>query len=111
MPQYMTQFAYTSQAWAALAQNPVDRSEGLRALAEKLGGRFVSLHYTMGEYDGVVVVELPDDTAVMAMMIGAIAPGHLKATKTTRLYTPAEAMDAMRKAGGTNYQAPAPGTR
>jgi len=111
MPQYMTQFAYTAQAWAALAQKPVDRSEGLRALAEKVGRRLVSLHYTMGEYDGVVVVEAPDDTTVMAIIIGAIAPGHLKATRTTRLYTPAEAMEAMRKAGGANYQAPSPGTR
>ena len=106
MPQYMVQFAYTAQAWASLTKNPVDRSQGLAALMEKLGGRLVSLHYTMGDYDGVAMFEAPDDTAALAMAMGAIAPGHLKATKTTRLYTPAEAMEAMRRAGGTNYQAP-----
>jgi hypothetical protein len=41
MPLYMTQFAYTSEAWAALAKKPQNREEVLRALIEKLGGRLV----------------------------------------------------------------------
>ncbi len=32
MPFYMTQFSYTAASWQALAQNPVDRREALRAL-------------------------------------------------------------------------------
>ena len=106
MPQYMLQFAYTAQTWAALSKNPVDRSEAIRGLAEKLKARLVGLYYTMGEYDGVVLVEAPDDVTALALVIGAIAPGHLKATRTARLYTPAEAMEAMRKASGLGYQAP-----
>ena len=106
MPQYMLQFAYTAQAWAALSKNPVDRSEAVRGLAEKLGARLVGLYYTMGEYDGVALVEAPDDVTALALVIGAIAPGHLKSTRTTRLYTTGEAMEAMRKAGGLGYQAP-----
>ena len=34
MPHYMTQFTYTSDAWAALAKNPQNREEVLRALVE-----------------------------------------------------------------------------
>lgn len=33
MGTYMTQFSYTSQAWAALIKNPEDRAEALRGLA------------------------------------------------------------------------------
>lgn len=106
MPQYMIQFAYSAQGWAALIQNPVDRSDPLRAVAEKLGGHLVSLHHTMGEFDGVALLDAPDDTTAMAVVMGATAPGHLRATKTTRLYTPAESMDAMRRAGGAAYEAP-----
>jgi uncharacterized protein with GYD domain len=106
MPRYMLQFTYTADAWAALTLNPADRSEPLRALAEKLGGKFVSLDYTMGEYDGVAIIELPDDTTAMAAVLAAGAPGHIRATRTTRLIPPSEAMAAMRKAQGAGYKAP-----
>jgi uncharacterized protein with GYD domain len=106
MPRYMTQFAYTTQAWTALAKNPVDRSEAIGKLAKELGGSLVALHYTMGEYDGVVLSDLPDDTAAMAIAIAAVSPGHVKAIKTTRLYTPSEAVEAMRRAGRISYSAP-----
>jgi uncharacterized protein with GYD domain len=106
MPRYMLQFAYTAEAWAALTSNPTDRTEAIRALAETLGCRFLSLDYTLGEYDGVVLFEAPDDTTATALVLAAIAPGHLKATRTTRLMPPSEAAEAMRRAQGAGYRAP-----
>lgn len=107
MPQYMLQFAYTSEAWGALSRKPVDRTKGIESLAESLGGKLISLHYTMGDYDGQAVLEASNDVTAMAMVIRAIGPGHLRATKTTRLFTPQEAMKAMKKAGEGTYRAPA----
>ncbi len=106
MPLYMTQFAYTADAWAALAHNPVNRAEGFRTLTEQQGGRFVDLFYTFGEYDRLVIFEALDDTVAAAIVIAAAAPGHLKAVRTTRLLTVPEAMEAMRKAGAVSYAAP-----
>ena len=106
MPLYMTQFSYTPEAWTALVKNPEDRSAPLKALAEKLGGRLLGLYYCFGEYDGVVIVELPDETTCMAAVLAAIAPGHLKATKTTVLFSVEQAMEAMGKAGALVYPAP-----
>jgi uncharacterized protein with GYD domain len=102
----MTQFAYNAETWAALSKNPADRSEAVSALAQKLGARVVGLYYTMGEYDGVLIAEAPDDVTALALVMAAVAPGHIRATRTARLYTPAEAMQAMRKAGGASFQAP-----
>jgi uncharacterized protein with GYD domain len=107
MPLYMIQFSYTSEAWAALAKNPENRAEGISALAQKMGGRLVDVYYCFGEYDGVVLAELPNDTAATATVIAAVAPGHVKATRTTRLMTVNEAMAAMKQAGGVAYAAPA----
>lgn len=107
MPRYMLQFAYTANTWAALAKNPVDRRPAVRAVLEKVGGRLIDLYYHFGEYDGVVILEAPDDTAANAAVIAVTTPGHLKATRTTRLFTVEETMEAMRKAGGIPYQAPA----
>ncbi len=105
MPQYMIQFAYARDAWSALARQPFDRSEVLRRFAEALGGRFVSLHYTMGEHDGVAIIEAPDDVTAMAMALRAVGGGHLRTTRTTRLFTAREIVEALTKAGETGYAA------
>jgi len=106
MSLYMVQFAYTPEAWAALVKNPEDRSAPVKALAERLGGRMLNMYYCFGEYDGFVILEAPDETTAMAAVLAAIAPGHLKATKTTVLFTVEQAMEAMGKAGEIVYPAP-----
>jgi uncharacterized protein with GYD domain len=106
MPLYMSQFAYTSEALAALAQNPEDRSEPIRALAENLGGRLVSYYNTFGEYDGVAIFEAPDEGTAAAVAIAAISPGHLRSFKTTLLLSAEEGVEAMRRAGRVTFRRP-----
>ena len=106
MPMYMIQFSYTSKAWAALAKHPEDRSAAVSELLEMLGGRLHCMYYTLGHHSGVLICEASDDTTVMAAMIAAHAPGHIKATTTTRLLTTSQAMEAMARAGKLTYQAP-----
>ena len=108
MPLYMTQFAYTSDAWAALAKNPQNREEVLRALVEKLGGRLLTFYYAFGEYDGMFITEMPDETTIAAAVLAAISPGHVKAIETTVLLTTEQTLKAMREAGTQSYQAPRP---
>jgi uncharacterized protein with GYD domain len=106
MPHYMTQYAYTSDAWAALTKNPQNREEVFRALVEKLGGRLLSFYYAFGEYDGVFITEMPDETTVAAAVLASVSAGHVKAVKTTVLLTTERALEAMRKASTQSYQAP-----
>jgi hypothetical protein len=42
----------------------------------------------------------------LALILAAIAPGHLKATKTTALLTMEEAVEAMKKACALTYVGP-----
>jgi len=106
MPLYMTQFAYTTEAWAELTRNPEDRSEAVRGLLETMGGRMISYHFSFGEYDGVIIYEAPDDATAAAGVLAAVSPGHIKAIKTTTLLSVEDAMGAMRKAGDVTYRAP-----
>jgi uncharacterized protein with GYD domain len=106
MAVYMTQWAYTAEAWANLAKKPEDRSAVTKALIEKAGGRLIAWYNCFGEYDGLAIYENADETAAMAGVLAAIAPGHLKATKTTVLITAEEGVEAMRKAGAISYSAP-----
>jgi uncharacterized protein with GYD domain len=106
MPLYMTQVGYTSEAWAALTQNPEDRSEAFGRLAETMGGRLLSFYNSFGEYDVVATYEAPDESTAAAMVMAAISPGHVSAAKTTVLLSAEEGVEAMRKAGEATYQAP-----
>jgi uncharacterized protein with GYD domain len=106
MPLYMTQFAYTQEAWATLAENPEDRSAPVRELLETMGGRLVSWYLSFGEYDGLAIYEAPDDATAGALVVAAARAGHFRATKTTPLFTAEESVEMMRRAGGTAYRAP-----
>ena len=106
MPLYMTQVAYTSEAWAALTRNPEDRSEVFGSLAESMGGRLLSFYNSFGEYDVLVIYEAPDESTAAAIVLAAISPGHLSRVETTVLLSAEEGVEAMRKAGGATYRAP-----
>jgi uncharacterized protein with GYD domain len=106
MALYMVQFAYTPEAWTAFTKHPEDRTAAVKGLVEKLGCRFEALYYSFGEYDGCVILEAPDESAVTAFALAAIAPGHLRATKTTVLMRPGAVVEAMKKAGGMAYKGP-----
>lgn len=106
MSLYMTQFAYTAEAWATMIKCPSDRGEVLRAFIEKLGGKLIGIYYCFGEYDGVAIYEYADN---LSAMVGAIAPtaqGFLKAMKTTVLFSMDEGVEAMLRAKEAVYPAP-----
>lgn len=109
MPRYLVQAAYTAEAAAAFVSNPQDRVAGVRALADRMGGSLDSFDFCLGDYDAVITFTAPDDVTAAAVALAAIAPGHLKAYKTTKLLSPDEFMEAQRKAHGISFQAPTRG--
>jgi len=100
----MFQFTYTPEAWAGLSKNPQDRTEAVRVLIEQHGGRMLAFFYCFGEYDGLVILEAPDDIAAAVGSVAGISAGHLKVNQTTRLLTAEEGMEVMRRAGGVSFQ-------
>ncbi len=66
MPHYLVQATYTPEAWAAMVQNPSNRPEAVRALADRLGGRMASYYFAFGEYDVVGLWEYPDNVSAAA---------------------------------------------
>ena len=55
MPYYLVQAAYTPEAWARLVENPEDRRESLRAMAERAGGVLHGSWLAFGDYDVVFI--------------------------------------------------------
>jgi uncharacterized protein with GYD domain len=106
MPAFISNFSYTVEAWQKLCKAPEDRSVPIAALAEKLGGKLISMYYMAGDYDGIVIFEAPDAKAAATFSIAAELAGHVKTLKTSQLYTVAEAMEAMGKAAKLGLPAP-----
>ncbi len=109
MPRNLIQASYAAEAAAAFASKPQDRTDGLRAVMDKLGAQLVSFDYALGEYDVYVTYSAPDDTTAAAIALAIIVPGHVNAYKTTKLLSQEEFMEASRKASGAGYQAPSRG--
>ena len=106
MAYYLVQAAYTAEACAALLKNPQDRQEVVRAVVEKMGGRLESFWFAFGEYDVVLICQMPDNVAAAAFSMTISAGGAAKAVKTTPLMTAEEGMEAMRKGAGAGYRPP-----
>src|SRR5439155_26797431 len=100
MSLYMIQAAYTPQAWGSMIKKPEDRSKAIKALAENLGGKLVSLYHCFGKYDVVVVLDMPGNVEAAATSLAAVAGGHLKSLVTTPLMTVEETVSSAKKTGG-----------
>jgi uncharacterized protein with GYD domain len=60
---------YTDKGVANVKDSP-RRADAFRDLVAKVGAKVETQLWTMGEYDGVVVVTVPDDTAMAALALG-----------------------------------------
>ena len=69
MPHYLHQIAYTSDSWKSLVAQPQNRVEVVRQAIEKLGGKVVAGFMAFGEYDVVVITEMPDQISAAAIAI------------------------------------------
>ena len=106
MAQYLVQVAYTPEAWAALVKNPQNRMQSVGPVVERLGGKVQGAWLTFGEYDTVVIAQLPDNVSAAAFSMAVSAGGACKSCTTTPLMTPEEGIEAMRKAAGAGYRPP-----
>jgi uncharacterized protein with GYD domain len=100
MPLYMSQIAYTPEAWAAQIKNPQNRVETVaRPLCEAAGGKLVGGWLCFGEYDALLIADMPDAESQAAVVLAVAAGGSMKVIKTTELMTGAQGVEALKKAG------------
>lgn len=106
MAHFLVQVAYTSNALATLTKNPQDRTGVIRSLIEKLGGSLVGAWFAFGDYDVVLICQMPDNISAAAFSFAGSAGGAINAIKTTPLMSIEDGVEALRKVSGTGYQPP-----
>lgn len=58
-------------------------------MVEKAGGKLIGGYYTFGDYDFVLVMEAPNDEAVMSLVLKVGSAGNVR-TKTLKAFTAEE---------------------
>lgn len=66
-------------------QHSVDRADAFRETAEKHGATVKEVYWTLGEVDGVLIFEAPDDETATALTLGLGSKGNVR-TRTMRAF-------------------------
>jgi uncharacterized protein with GYD domain len=56
------------------------RADAFKSYLEKKGGKLTDIFYTFGQYDLVLIVELPNDDEAMSVLLGTGALGNIRST-------------------------------
>ena len=103
---YALQTAYTPLGWAALINDPQNRMDAVKPVVQRLGGSVVNGWLTFGDYDVLMICEMPDNVTATALSMAISAGGAVRAVKTTPLMTFEEGIEALRKAKAAEYAPP-----
>jgi len=80
-------------------KKPENRVENVgRASCEAVGGKFIGGWLCFGEYDGIIIADMPDEETMGGLAIALAAGGAVKASKTTLLMSGAQGVEALKKA-------------
>jgi uncharacterized protein with GYD domain len=98
MATFITTIKFTQQGIKDIGET-TDRAAAFKAAAKKLGVKVKDMYWAMGDYDGLLILEAPDDeTATKALLhLGAMGNVH---TTTVRAFNAAEMDKILAKVHG-----------
>jgi uncharacterized protein with GYD domain len=99
MPIFVTQGRFTREYIKGGLAKPEDRQGAISKICEQAGGRMISLHFTLGQYDFLLLSEMPDAKAASMLSLVAAGGGGIQDAVTTQAFTTAEAKDLFERAG------------
>jgi uncharacterized protein with GYD domain len=85
MPNYIILFNWTDQGIRNVKDVP-KRIESFKSELEKVDAKFINEYFTLGEYDGIVIVEAPEDKAIMKVLLSTGSLGNVR-TRTLKAFT------------------------
>src|SRR5216683_625138 len=99
MATFITQGRFTREYLKGGLAKPEDRQAAISRLCEQAGGKLVSLYFTLGQYDFIVISEMPDARAASVLSLVAAGGGGIEGVVTTQAFTSAEGKDLFERAG------------
>jgi uncharacterized protein with GYD domain len=88
MATFITTLHFTEQGIKAV-RDTCERAAAFKATAKKLGVKVTGIYWTLGAFDGVIVLEAPDEATATAALLHLGALGNIR-TQTARAFDAAE---------------------
>ena len=98
MAHYMVQASYSQETLQRLTTSPGPGGTALKQAAEKFGGKVEATYFTFGDYDIMVILQLPDHITIAQAVMGVRSRGGVTKLKTTVLIPPEDAIEGMKRA-------------
>jgi uncharacterized protein with GYD domain len=97
MAKYLSMGSYTNEGLKGLLkEGGTGRRKAVETAIKAMGGHVEAYYFAFGEYDVVVISDVPDNVTAAALAIGIGSTGTVS-LKTTVLLTPEEVDQATKK--------------
>jgi uncharacterized protein with GYD domain len=85
MSTYIVLFGWTDQGIRSV-KDTSKRAAKFKSMVKKAGGEVKGVYWTLGRYDGVIILEAPDDETATALLMAAGSLGNVR-SETLRAFT------------------------
>ena len=109
MPTYLALFSYTGNTWQRLLGSTGDRTSAITAAVEAAGASLRSVHWMLGPYDGVLMLDAPDSVSAAAISVTAMSSGAFRAVETHELFSQRQLDGILSRAADANAAFAPPG--
>ena len=106
MPKYAVFFTLKAEAIARAMQHPSDRVAVVSKAVESAGGKLEGYYLMFGQYDGFVIVDLPDSRAAAASSLAVSSTGAFEHLETHELIEAEDVNPILEQAKGITSQLP-----
>jgi len=96
---FITQGRFTREYIRSGLARPEDRQAAISRLCEQVGGKLLNLYFTLGQFDFLLVSEMPDAKAASVISLAASGGGGIQDVVTTQAFTTSEARALFEQAG------------
>jgi uncharacterized protein with GYD domain len=98
MATFISTIKFTAQGVKAIGET-VKRAAAFKSSAKKMGVKVTDIYWTLGDHDGLLIFDAPDDESATAVMLHLGSLGNVQTT-TTRAFNAAEMEKLLAKMGG-----------
>ncbi len=91
MGTYIALLDFTDQGIRNIKDSP-HRADQFNEMASQKGARIVAQYWTIGSYDGVLILEAPSEEVAASILLGLASAGNVRTT-TLRAYQWADAQE------------------
>jgi uncharacterized protein with GYD domain len=94
MSKYVALLSFTGEGISDIKKK-AERVAAAKDAVESVGGTWIGYYVTLGQYDGVAIMELPDDSVAAQVVVAIGGAGNVR-TETMRAFTIEEFSDIVK---------------